>query len=315
MAPLNAFLCHASEDKETYVKPFAVYLANKGVNPWVDQWEIGLGDSFLSKIQSGITAADFFLPFVTPRSVDRPWVNAEIEMAVTRKMVDKLRIIPVVVDLEFSAIPLFLQTIKGVKLNGPADISRGAQEVVDSIYGLSAKPVVAPRPAYDAVPAVSGLSPADVSFLKAACEHTIVADQRHIAFENVALRLEGSGMAPQTMKDSLDVLSENGYLKRDGVVGDPYKFVKVLPTGFDLYASLFVEDYGDIYKRIAATIATEARAQAKTIAADMKLPLRLVNHVYEHLEMRGKITLSKTISPSHSAASVSPTFRREMTGA
>jgi hypothetical protein len=36
-----AFLCHASEDKERFVIPFATGLRGRGIDAWVDQWETG----------------------------------------------------------------------------------------------------------------------------------------------------------------------------------------------------------------------------------------------------------------------------------
>jgi TIR domain len=137
MTPPKAFLCHATPDKDIYVLPFAKYLASKGIDPWVDGWEIKLGDSLLTKIEAGIEDADYFLPFVSPRSADRPWVRSEIEMAVTRRMLSKLRIIPVLIGVAGHETPLFLQTILGVKVGGEEGIPAAAQRVVDTIYTAS----------------------------------------------------------------------------------------------------------------------------------------------------------------------------------
>jgi hypothetical protein len=176
--------------------------------------------------------------------------------------------------------------------------------------------VVAQRPAYAATPSIFGLSPADIAFLKAACEESIDSGQPDIGFEDVANRLKDCGMEPQTMKDCADVLSEKWYLKVEGALGNPHKYLQVRPLGFDTYASQFVDDYGGIYKRIATKIAGapdyNPGFDAETIAEQMNLPLRLVNHVYEHLAARGKITLSSHLSPGREAATVSATFRREM---
>lgn len=316
MTSHRAFLCHATPDKGTYVEPFGRYLASKGVDPWIDDWEMKPGDSLLTKIETGISDAAFFLPFLSPRCIDRPWFRAEIEMAVARKLVDQIRIIPILVDVRFEDISLFLQTLLGVRIDGEAGIPGAAQEVVDAIYGISAKPLVAKAPAYAATPSTFDLSSADNALLKAACEQSIESRQSFIGFEGVARRLMDSDMEMQTMKDSASVLSERGYLRVEGVVGNPYAHLEVLPHGFDAYASQFVDDYGGIYRRIATKIAGapdyNQGFDGETIAEELGLPLRLVNHVYEHLAARGKITLSSQLSPGLEAATVSATFRREM---
>jgi hypothetical protein len=314
----KAFLCHATPDKDIYVAPFGIFLASKGIEPWVDDWEIKPGDSLLTMIESGIGDAGYFLPFLSPRSVDRPWVRSEIEMAVTRKMLNKLRIIPILIGVGFHDVPLFLQTILGVKVDGEAGIPAAAQRVVDTIYGVSSKPPIAARPAYTATPTVPGLSPADMAFLRAACERSIEADQPYIDFDGVAERLKDSGLTEQTMKDCAAVLSERGYLKREGVPGNPYKHLEVRPTGFDAYATAFIPEYESVYRKIAVMIAGapdyNPGIDAESIFRTIKVSHRIVNHVYEHLAMRGKITLSKALHPSHKAMTVSASFRREISG-
>jgi hypothetical protein len=313
----RAFLCYGTEDQETYVKPFAEYLAAKGIGLWVDFWAMQPGDSLLPMIEKGIGDADFFLPFLSPRSLGRAWVQSEIEMAVARKLLNEVKIIPLLIDLNFTDIPLFLQTLVGLKIDGSEGIPAAAQKAVDAIYGVSSKPMVSPRPAYAATPSIPGLSPADMTFLKAACEHTIQFDRSEIDFESVAERLKDSGLTIPTMKDSLAVLDEKGYVKKHGVLGDPFKYLDVLSTGLDTYASQFIPDYGQTYRRVAAAIASAPDCNpgidAGTISENMKLPHRLVNHIYEHLATRGKIKLSRLLHPSRSAETVSASFRREMT--
>jgi nucleoside phosphorylase len=314
----RAFLCHATADKETYVGPVSRYLASKGIDPWVDEWEIRPGDSLLRKVEGGIGGAGFFLPFLSARSLDRPWVQAEIEMAVTQKFVDKVRIIPVLIGVRMEEIPLFLRTILGVRIDGPEAIPAAAQKIVDGIYGISGKPPIAAIPAYVKMPVIQGLNPADTTFLRVACEYTVEVDQPDVDFENIAERLNPLGVLIATAQECASVLSEKGYVKVHGAIGNPYNYLQVRPLGFDLYASRFVENYADIYHRACVRIAGaedyNPDVDAEILSKELKIPHRLGNHIYEHLEMRGKIELSRELRPSHSAVKVSPSFRREMRG-
>ena len=67
----QAFLRHASEDKDLLVKPFGRELALLGVRPWVDEWEMFAGDGFcehpaLEKRSKG--SPELFLPFLRRRA-------------------------------------------------------------------------------------------------------------------------------------------------------------------------------------------------------------------------------------------------------
>lgn len=57
----QAFLCHASEDKDLLVKPFGVHLASLGVRPWVDEWEMFAGDGLVGKLETGLKESELSL--------------------------------------------------------------------------------------------------------------------------------------------------------------------------------------------------------------------------------------------------------------
>src|SRR6185437_15157543 len=54
----RVFLSHASEDKERFVIRFAERLVERGVDVWLDKWEILPGDSLVDKIfEEGLAKA------------------------------------------------------------------------------------------------------------------------------------------------------------------------------------------------------------------------------------------------------------------
>lgn len=79
---MNVFLSYASEDKAVVEQVHLRLTARfPEIEPWLDKYEIIGGDDFIEKIHSGIDEADRFIIFLSPNSVDKPWVRAELKKA------------------------------------------------------------------------------------------------------------------------------------------------------------------------------------------------------------------------------------------
>ena len=55
----DAFISHASEDKETFVRPLAVALRALGLKIWYDEFSLRLGDSLSRSIDKGLADSTF----------------------------------------------------------------------------------------------------------------------------------------------------------------------------------------------------------------------------------------------------------------
>lgn len=79
----KVFISHASEDKERFVTEFAIRLREKGVDVWLDKWEMLPGDSLVEKIfEEGLKEADAVIIVLSQFSVDKPWVLEELNVSV-----------------------------------------------------------------------------------------------------------------------------------------------------------------------------------------------------------------------------------------
>lgn len=75
------FLSHTSSDKP-FVRRLKQSLLDHGVeNVWIDEAEIMIGDSLIRKIQDGINKSEYFGIVLSPRSINSPWVQRELEQA------------------------------------------------------------------------------------------------------------------------------------------------------------------------------------------------------------------------------------------
>jgi hypothetical protein len=127
-------------------------------------------------------------------------------------------------------------------------------------------------------------------------------------------------MPVQAFRESVDVLDEKGYVKKNGVLGNPYKYLEVSVSGFETYCERFFEGYADVAKRIAIAIVEgdephpergRRPAEAKELAARMGIPPLVAIQVFKNLERLGRVKLGKSLG-IYQAFSVSAGFKREM---
>lgn len=104
----SIFLSHNHKDKP-FVKRLAAMLISEGIEVWVDEAEIGLGESLLEKIETGIREAKFVGAIISPNSINSTWVRRELEMAMTQEInSNKIKVLPII--CEKCELPLYLQT-------------------------------------------------------------------------------------------------------------------------------------------------------------------------------------------------------------
>src|SRR5262249_55024167 len=79
-------------------------LHNAGLKVFLDDWEIGLGDVLVHKLDEGLKSKNGVL-CVTPTALSRPWVLQEYAAMVTRAVERKLQLIPaLLIDAELPPI-------------------------------------------------------------------------------------------------------------------------------------------------------------------------------------------------------------------
>ena len=145
---MRAFLSHASEDKSGFVEPLARELAEMGVAPWLDVWEIRPGDSLVKKLfDEGLDTVDAVIVVVSASSAAKPWVREELDAAVVRRITSSTRLIPV--RLDDAPVPAPIQHLIWISADRtPEGIRSAAEQITDALYARDKRPAVAPPPAY-----------------------------------------------------------------------------------------------------------------------------------------------------------------------
>ena len=97
----SVFLSHSSKDK-FFVRELAERLRNNGVNAWIDEAEISIGDSLTEKIGSAIQDADFVCVVLSYNSINSNWVQKELQVALNKEFSEK----------EVVVLPVLLEPVK-----------------------------------------------------------------------------------------------------------------------------------------------------------------------------------------------------------
>lgn len=82
----DLFISHASEDKETLVRPLANALAAYGVVVWFDEFALAWGDSLSRSIDKGLARSRFGLVVLSPAFFAKDWPEYELRGLTAREI-------------------------------------------------------------------------------------------------------------------------------------------------------------------------------------------------------------------------------------
>jgi hypothetical protein len=209
------FISHASEDKDRFVLKFAEALRSRGIDAWLDEWEMMPGDSLVRKIEEGIEAADAFLVVLSQTSVAKPWVRHELDIGVVRMIEAQTRLIPVVID--GCTVPTSLQHLLQIRVKNLADIDSAVDDVVTTVTGGREKPPLGNLPGYAAVPdfALPGLTQIDNLVLTTSCDMVLEKGHYTITGHELWERIKSTDIPEPESSDSLEILTSRGLLRNN----------------------------------------------------------------------------------------------------
>ncbi len=103
----DAFVSHAWEDKETFVRPLVEALGRLGVLAWYDEVSLKLGDSLSGSIDRGIAKSRNGIVVVSPVFLQKKWPEAELHALMTRRIEDKLKLLPIWLNVGSDEVAAF----------------------------------------------------------------------------------------------------------------------------------------------------------------------------------------------------------------
>lgn len=81
----NVFISHRGSDAEL-AERLAIDLRNAGHQVWFDQWNIGLGDSIVARINEGLVGASYVVVCSSSSGLISPWMGREWMSALARQL-------------------------------------------------------------------------------------------------------------------------------------------------------------------------------------------------------------------------------------
>lgn len=91
----DAFISHASEDKDSIARPLFRFLSELGVKVWFDETKLEIGDSLRRSIDSGLVKSRFGIVVISPHFLAKEWTQYELDGLVARELESDKVILPI----------------------------------------------------------------------------------------------------------------------------------------------------------------------------------------------------------------------------
>jgi hypothetical protein len=91
----DVFISHASEDKDSFVRPLALTLQRLGVSVWYDEFSLRLGDSLRQSIDKGLFSSSFGLVVISQHFTKKKWTEYELNGLISREIDEERVILPI----------------------------------------------------------------------------------------------------------------------------------------------------------------------------------------------------------------------------
>jgi hypothetical protein len=307
----KVFLSHASEDKERFVISFATALRQRGIDVWLDKWEILPGDSLVDKLfEEGLKEADAVLVVISANSSLKPWVRQELNTAVVHRITKQTKVIPVVLD--DSEVPESLKSLVWESVSDLGNYALQLDRIVAAIFEHRQKPELGEPPSYVAERQIPGLHQTDTQVLRLLYEDGV--RRHHPIWDPHAFGAQLHDVGREEFLDSLEILEEQGYIKIGRVLGGvPRGISHLRPTlnGFMVFARANLPEIEEWIRRVGAAILNKNLVTAEQITAVTDISPFIIDNLLDLFVSRGWIEVSKTLGGTH-IVKVSPSMRRAL---
>lgn len=91
----DAFISHASEDKDLVVRPLTTILVQGRLRVWYDEFALSVGDSLRRSIDHGLANSRFGVVILSQRFFEKQWPQQELDGLISRESSTSRVVLPV----------------------------------------------------------------------------------------------------------------------------------------------------------------------------------------------------------------------------
>lgn len=91
----DAFISHATEDKEEFVRPLAWALEQAGFKIWYDEFALKIGDSLRRSIDRGLSQSKYGIVILSDAFFKKNWPQYELDGLIAREMAGEKVVLPI----------------------------------------------------------------------------------------------------------------------------------------------------------------------------------------------------------------------------
>lgn len=309
------FISHAHADKDRFVLDFARRLRGKGIDAWVDSWEMLPGDSLVDKIfNEGLKSCTAFIIVLSKHSVDSKWVREELNAGIVKRIADSTKLIPI--RLDACDVPVVLQNTLWIDIPNLSDYERELEQVVNAVYGQYNKPPLGQAPAYvrPTFLQIDGLAAIDTVIFEHACK--IAIEQGHSSLIHggrVVSELASQGISEQQIMETQEILEGRVYIELLRVMGPPHAYdFKITSYGFDQYVQTAIPGYERLCTDVARLLVRGHHDANASIVQELQQPVMLIDHILDSFKHNGLVKSSETLDGTIHVFWVSPELKRRL---
>lgn len=310
----RVFMSHASEDKERFVLDFARQLRARGIDVWLDRWEMYPGDSLVDKVfTEGIGKASAVIVVLSQYSVSKPWVKEELNAAVVKRINSGSKLIPVVLDE--CEIPEALKATVWERIEDIENYEASVDRVAAAIFGNREKPELGSRPAYATldIKGITGFSRIDFLVFQEFARRAIdTGNLLTIRTSEIWDSVSKLGISREEFKDSCTILCDRFMLERSKEVSRESPDYSLTEKGLDRYLQGREPEFWKQFNEASYSVLNEGIADNDALAARLRTDRLRARLILIMMERRQDIRLRHSFSGKVTVKEIRPNLRRRL---
>lgn len=292
----RVFVSHASEDKNRFVEEFAKKLRVDGIDAWLDKWEMKPGDSLVDKIfEEGIKNANAIIIVLSKISVQKPWVKEEMNAGFIKRIKEKTKLIPIVI--EDCEIPESLKSTVWIRINDLSNYSKEYDEIKMSILGATDKPTLGNLPRHTFINQISyyNLNKIDSIIFSEACKISFETNSEIVNTTNLLESIKKYDIPESEVFDTLEILDKYHYIDTMKVLGGKAPAFSITNYGLRIFSSEYFDNYDHYEQNISLMLVNEQVRTSKDISEQLQIPHLLVTVILQDLSDSGLIKIQRVM--------------------